>query len=159
MVNILLKSHFFLFWKDASVFITCGFVFVNGFSNKNFNVLVSGGDFVQIELSADFFNFSIFFRKFIKSKIALYKQNSWLFFKKLFLTKTTSHKYKKRKTPNYLYFLYLYKFNTNKYLEVDYMTLSVVILKKQSFYKQYTYFLRKTFSFKLFALYNYKKIN
>jgi hypothetical protein len=49
--------------------------------------------------------------------------------------------------------------NTPKFLEIDYLSLSIFFLKKPKLYTYSTYYLNKLFSFRLFALYNYKKIN
>lgn len=158
LIYILLKSHIFLFWKDSLVFIKSGHIYVNGVKEVNDNFLLSSGDCVQIKIDKSFFLFSIFFKIFLKNKVVLYKQSSWLFFKRIFLHKS-NNKNKKRKTPNFLFLLYMYKYNTDRYLEVDYVTLTIFLLKKYNFSQNYTYFLRKTFSFKLFALYNFKKKN
>jgi hypothetical protein len=38
---------------------------------------------------------------------------------------------KKRKSPKYLFLFFLFKVNTPKFLEVDYFSLSIILLKKQ----------------------------
>ena len=89
----------------------------------------------------------LIFKKFIKYKVFNFKQSSWLFFKKNFLKKKNNlKKFKKRKKPKFLYLLYLYKFNIPQYLDVDFSTLSVIILKKFNLSKHSTYFLNKNFS-------------
>jgi hypothetical protein len=66
---------------------------------------------------------------------------------------------KKRKSPKYLNLLFLFKVNTPKFLEIDYLTLTIfLICKKLNFYFNNFYF-NKFFSFKFFSLYNFKKIN
>ncbi len=83
----------------------------------------------------------------------------WRFFKQKFFKKKHNLKIKKKKIPKYLYLFYLYKLNVPKTLEVDFLTLSVFILKKENIFLQSSYYLNKPFSFKLFSLYNFKKIN
>jgi hypothetical protein len=66
---------------------------------------------------------------------------------------------KKRKSPKYLFLFFLFKVNTPKFLEVDYFSLSIILLKKQDAFVFSSFYLNKLFSFKLFSLYNFKKIN
>jgi hypothetical protein len=160
LINILLKSNFFLFPKDASIFIKCNFVYINNKKSDNINFLLGVGDCIQIQVFSFFYIYFLFFRKFLKQKIFFYKKSAWLFFKKNFLNKKVkSKKIKKRKNPKYLYLLYIFKLNIPQYLDVDFITLTSTILKKFNIQKHKTYFLNKNFSWKLFQLYNFKKMN
>jgi ribosomal protein S4 len=160
LVNILVKSGFFLFPRDAVIFIKSSSVYVNGVFVNSCDYSLYVGDCIQIQVFDFFYIYLLVFKKFMKYKVSNFKQSSWLFFKKNFLKKTnTVKKFKKRKKPKFLYLLYLYKFNTPQYIEVDFITLSVVLIKKLSIVKHKTYFLNKNFSWKLFQLYNFKKIN
>ena len=156
IVNVLLRAHFFIFWKDILSFIKNGFVYVNNISYKNINLNLNQGDLINISLNKISYKYIQFFKKSIKKNIFLYKRNLWDFFKQ---KKKKNNVFKKKKTPIYINTLYLYKYNTPKYLEIDYITLTIVILKKFNFFKNNTYFLYKSFSYKLFSLYNFKKIN
>ena len=85
----------------------------------------------------------------------LIRFNAWVFFKR----KKKKLKTKKRKYPNYLFLFFLFKLETPRYIEVDYLTLTVFLLRGFSVLSQHTYYLNKFFSFRFFSLYNYKKIN
>ena len=134
-------------------------MYLNGLSTHNICYFLSFGDCVQIQIFDYMYMYIIFFKKLLKKKVALFKRNSWLFFKKNFLNKGATKKFKKRKKPKFLYLLYLYKFNVPQYIDVDFITLSIFLIKKLNLSKHKTYFLNKNFSWKLFQLYNYKKIN
>jgi hypothetical protein len=147
VVNILLKSNFFLFPKDAIIFIKCGFVYINNKNTNDVNSLLCVGDCIQIQIFDFFYVYLLFFKKFLKQKILFYKKSSWLFFKKNFLNKKkTKKKLKKRKNPKFLYLLYLYKLNIPQYIDVDFVTLTSIILKKFNIKKHKTHFLNKNFS-------------
>jgi hypothetical protein len=96
---------------------------------------------------------------FLKKKIALFRHHSWKFFKQKYFKIQDNLRPKKRKSPKYLLFFFLFKVNTPKFLEVDYFSLSIILLKKQDAFVFSSFYLNKLFSFKLFSLYNFKKIN
>jgi hypothetical protein len=66
---------------------------------------------------------------------------------------------RKRKTPKYFYIFFLFRLNSPNFLEIDFVTLSLFFLKKPNIFNFSSYYLNKLFSFKLFSLYNFKKIN
>ena len=158
-LNILLKGNFFLFTRDALYFFKYNYVYLNGIVIKNHNVTLKKGDCLQLPISNFFYKYIKFSKKLLKKKTALFKLNSWKFFKQKLFKKKHQLKQKKKKIPKYLYLFYLFKLNTPTNLEVDYLTMSVYLLYKGSVYNQSTYYLNKLFSFKLFSLYNFKKIN
>ena len=97
---------------------------------------------------------------FFKTKIKLYKYNLWKFFKQNYFKKIDKAKTRKRKNPNYLNFFFFYRFNIPTFMEIDYLTLSICLLFTSFNQNKYNLFhLNKLYSFKMFALYNYKKVN
>lgn len=159
LLNTLLRSHFCLFIADALNLIKCGGVYINGISITKYDILISECDLIQIKIDSTFLRYIRTSKKFLKKKIALFRFNSWKWIKQKLFKKKTGHKFKKRKTPKYIYLFFLYKLNVPKFLEVDYLTLSIFFLKKLNSFEYSTYYLNKLFSFKLFSLYNFKKIN
>lgn len=159
ILNMLLRGNFFFFFKDAVSFLKHGFIYLNGLAIKNHDIRINEGDCIQLIISKNFFKYLKFSRKILKKKTSIFRFNSWKFFKQKFFKKKQNLKFKKRKNPNFLYLFYLYKLNIPRYIEVDYLTLTLFFLKKQSTNIQTTYYLNKLFSFKLFSLYNFKKIN
>ena len=159
ILNILLRSHFFYFIKDAFLFLKSSLVFLNGVVCKNYDFFLDVSDRVQLEITPIFYTYIIDCRKFFKKKLALIRYNSWKFFRKKFYQKRSYFRLKKRKNPNYYLLFFIFKMNIPKYLEVDFLTNTSIILKKIDISLQATYFIKKLFSYKLFSLYNFKKIN
>jgi len=159
IINILLRSHFFYFIKDAFIFLKSNLIFLNGIVCKNYDFFVNIGDRIQLEVHSSFYKYLMFCRKFFKKKIALIRYNAWRFFKQKYYQKRKYFRLKKRKNPKYYLFFFLFKLNIPKYLEVDFLILTSIILKRVDISLQTTYFVKKLFSYKLFSLYNFKKIN
>ena len=159
IVNILLRGGFFFFYKDATLFIKSGMVYVNNIIIGNVNFNTNTGDCVQIPVHNAYYKYYKLCKKFFKKKIKLIKYNSWKFFKQKEKQKKKKIKLKKRKFPKFLFLFFLFKLNTPKHLEVDFLTLTIFILKKGNRTEGQSYFINKLFSFKFLPLYNYKKIN
>lgn len=159
LINVLLRSNFFIFFKDVDVYIKSGLVYINNIVIQDINHHVIEGDCIQLILSKNTYRYIIFSKKLLKKKLSLYRFNLWRFFKQKYFKKKQQLRPKKRKTPKYLYLFFLYKLNVPKTIEIDFLTLTAVLLKKENWFLQSSYYLNKPFSFKLFSLYNYKKIN
>lgn len=158
-LNIVLRSHFCLFITDAFFFFKHNFFFLNGSFLKDPNTILNEFDCLQFRLSIPIYKYIISSKRFLKKKIALYRYNSWKFFKQKFLKLKRRLKPKKRRSPKFIYLLFLFKINTPRFLEIDYVSLSIFFLKKSNLLSSPSYYLNKLFSFKLFPLYNFKKIN
>lgn len=159
LLNVLLRSRLFFFEKDVFNFVRHGLVFLNGKSVSNWKCNTRSGDCIQLSISSIYYRYFKFSRKLLKKKLSLYKFSIWKFFRQKHFKKKKYLKPKKRKFPKFLNLFSLYKLNTPRTLEVDFCTLSVFLLKKEPSFIQSSYYLNKSFSFKLFSLYNYKKIN
>lgn len=156
ILNILLRSHFLFFYRDVISCLLSGFIYINGVIVFDKDTLVSVGDCVQLLIFKKLYKYIKFCKTFFKTKIALFKYNFWKFFKQKLLQQKQQ---KKKKNPKYLHLFFIFKLNVPKFLEVDYSTLTIFFLKKQNAFIQTSYYLNKLFSFKLFSLYNFKKIN
>lgn len=159
VLNILLRSHFCLFLSDALLLIKNSFFYLNGIYLNNIDLIIVKNDCLQFKLSKSIYNYIKRSKKLLKKKTALVRYNTWKFYKQKFFKKEDQAKPKKRKTPKFIFLFYLFKLNTPKFLEVDYLSLSIFLLNKETNYNFSSYYLNKTFSYKLFSLYNYKKIN
>ena len=157
--NTLLRCQFFLFIRDALLAITNSVVFVNNNIITDHNYILKQGDFIQIPCFKTYFTYLLFCKKLVRRKIALFRYNSWKFFKSKNKKKKIKAKINKKKLPTYFHMLFLYKLNTPLFLEVDFLTLTVFILTLNSKQTINSYYINKIFSFKLFNLYNFKKIN
>jgi len=76
ILNILLRSNFFLFTKDALNFLNNNYIYLNGRIIKNFKLTLSKGDCLQLPISKLFFKYIKFSKKLLKKKTTLFKLNS-----------------------------------------------------------------------------------
>ena len=159
LLNILLRSHFFFFIRDAIQAIISGLVYINGYPSYKYNTILQEGDCLQLSIKKKLYKYLKFCRKFFKKKAALFKHNTWKFYRTKSFKKAKKLKTNKRKNPKYLYLFFLFKLNSPRFLEIDYLTLTAYFLKKQDIYINTTYYLNTFFSYKFFSIYNYKKIN
>ena len=159
LFNLLLRSHFCIFMGDVISLIKNNFVYLNGLVVSQVDLIVLQHDCIQLKITTTIYKYIQFCKKNLKKKLSLFRFNSWKFFKQKFLKQQQQLKTQKRKTPKYLYLFFLFRLDVPKYLEVDYCTLSIYFLGKLTNCLFRTYYFNKFFSYKLFALYNFKKIN
>lgn len=159
LLNMLLKSNLFFFHKDVFFFIKSGFVYINGLPVTDHNSRLNEGDIIQLPINNIVYKYVSMSRKFLKKKMSLFRFTTWKFFKKKFFKKKNGFRIKKRKSPKYLHLFCQFKLNTPRFLEIDFFTLSIFFLKRFNTTIQPTYYLNKSFSYKLLPLYNFKKIN
>ena len=161
ILNVLLRSQFCVFLNDAKSLIRSGFIYINGLVLTDWSFILQEGDCLQLRISKSIYRYFFKSKKFLKKKIALFRYNVWKFYKQkhykgYFIENT---KPRKRKTPKYFYIFFLFRLNSPNFLEIDFVTLSLFFLKKPNIFNFSSYYLNKLFSFKLFSLYNFKKIN
>lgn len=159
LYNIILRSHFCLFLSDVLSLITNNCVYLNGVIVTQHNITTTIHDFIQLKINKNIYKYIQFSKKLLKKKLALFRLNSWKFFKQKLFKQQQQLKTQKRKTPKYLYLFFLFRLDTPKYFEYDYLTLSICVLKYNIGNTYTAYYFNKFFSYKLFSLYNFKKIN
>lgn len=155
LFNILIQSHFLIFKVDVAYFLKNGFVFVNGQSVLNKFFLLSVGDRVQISLNNHYY---LFFRNFNKI-LKAFNYKIRLSMRKIFLKRKDFYKQKSTRTPSWVDKVIFSKQVIPKYLEVDFFTLTCVLIRNvNSFYENNVVFL-KFLSYFNIRLYNWKKLN
>lgn len=157
--NIALRSHFCIYTADIYLYFKKNFFFLNGEVIKNSNSIMKEGDCLQLKISKPLYRYILWSKKILRKKIAVMRFNSWKYFKHKYFKQQQQLKPKKRKIPKHIFMFYLFKLNIPTILELDYFSLSIFLLKKKSIFLFSSYYLNKLFSFKLFSLYNFKKIN
>jgi len=155
VINILLRANLFFFLKDLNFFFNSKKVFLNSTPVLNKDILLFVGDCLQIPVSTKYFVYLRYFKGYFRKKLAEYKKDSWKFFKKKFLKRRF---HIKRKLPRYLDFFFLYKLNIPRFLEVDYLTMTIFLLKSSDCWLSDVFYY-KQFNKIFFPLYNWKKIN
>lgn len=126
LINILLRSKISRSYKQSLELIFCGYVFVNGVINTNKNHIVIKGDLIQIPINTNWFLRdrvqTNFFNLFLKDLRKYVKKN------RLF-----SDRYSLKFSRGERSWLVENLRNFSKtpvYMEVDYSTLSIIILKQ-----------------------------
>ena len=149
----MIKSHFFFFYDDSKFLIKKGLVYINGFVNKNFMLFLKIGDRVQVILCLVYFQYIKNINKFFKNKITFLKYKRWslLFNSENFFTYI-------RWNPNFLKKFLMFRVDTPSFVEIDFITLTFVILKKETNFFKKKIFFSNFFSFLLLSSYNWKRI-
>ena len=158
-LNIALRSHFCLFLSDTLLFFKNNCFYLNGVNLTNSNIILNKYDCLQLKVSKLIYSYIKRSKKLLRKKTKQVRYNTWRFYKQKYFKKLQQLKPKKRKTPKFIYLFYVFKLNIPRFLEIDYFSLSIYILNKEKDYTTCTYYLNKLFTYKLFSLYNYKKIN
>ena len=145
------QSSLDLFWGRK-------YVFVNGQLPFNKKMILSQGDIIQLIVSN---NYYITYRW-----LSIFTKQRHMKFKKLVYRKGLSRKYKlikQRKQKSYYTPSWIYKnrfdfFDVKTFLEVDYFTLSAVVLYTPYLLSYYTYDNQLDLKINTFRLYNWKYI-
>lgn len=151
-INILLRSKFSRNYTQATKLILNGYVFINGSVNTNINYIVNQGDIIQIPVSTKWFlrdrQQTSFFNRFVK-ELDIYTKKNYLLGNRYF--------FKPRRTERSWLLENLRNFSkTPTYMEVDYSTLSIIILKKTTNYDEVLPIYTNTFKPLTARLYNWR---
>jgi hypothetical protein len=149
---ILLRSHIFFFIDDVSFFLKKGFIMVNGTVVKNKFSEVKLGDYIQIIRSNIYYDYLKRVHKFFRTKISKIKFKRWSSFQK---KKKTGISFKNW-VPTFLDRFIFYKTDIPKFLEVDFFSLTVIILYKNRSILSNDKFFNKIFSNYLIKMYNWR---
>ena len=126
LINIILRSKITRSYKQASSLINCGYIFVNGIIKTNKNYLVEQGDLIQIPVNTTWFLKNrlqtSFFNKFLNDLNKYTKKNHLLAVRYFFKSSKKERSWLLENLRNFS--------KTPTYMEVDYTTLSIIIIKK-----------------------------
>lgn len=148
----LIKAHFIFFCLDAKFFLKKGLVFVNGVVEKNHMTVLNCGDRVQLPFSKFYFIYIKCCKKFFKKKLKYIRYKRWKSFKNRSMQKFI------RWNPDFLKRFIAFKIDIPFCFEVDFLTLTYIILKKNpEIFKKNSLF-NKFLSFFLLKSYNWKRI-
>ena len=152
--NIILKSDFFFNKKDVIWFIKNGLISVNGFINKNESYVLKSFDKICIFYSSVYFDYYKKNLGFILNNSYKIKLKYWSITKNRFSSVNVKENY-----PLWIENYKFFKFDIPLFLEIDYISMSIVILNYNYNNKNFNYFNYKFISFYLSRLYNWKYIN
>lgn len=145
------KSSFDLFWKEKSIYI-------NGLLPSNKNMILSPGDTIQLIVSLNYYILHRWLLVMTKERTSK--------FRRLVYKKGLSRKYKivkQRKQKSYYTPTWIYKnrfdfSDVKNFLEVDYFTLSAVVVYTPYLLSYHTYDNQIDLKINTFRLYNWKYI-
>jgi hypothetical protein len=76
LLNVLLRSHLCIFVKDAIYLIKNNFLYLNGKVINKYDTIISEQDIIQFKMSLVLLKYTLFSKKLLKKKIALFRLNS-----------------------------------------------------------------------------------
>jgi len=156
LMTLLIRAKFATdpFW--SSELITNNFVYVNGFLITNMNTRLIKGDFLQLLIHIKYY----IILKWQKNLTLTKKSRVTKFAQRKFKTKTTrfeadrSYRY-----PNWLLTLRFFETDVPNYLELDFFTLSFLILNNPYLTSHYSIYKSDIFLPTVLRSYNWKYIN
>lgn len=153
LLNILVKSSFFFNFQDCIWFFKNGFISVNGEVVYNFKKKLKPLQIVNIAISNYFFYYYKFMLNNCISNLYKFGSKIWK------INYQRYNRIEKRETyPTWIYKHINYKEDVPKFLEIDYVTMSLVMLN-YSFDKNFLDFYNiKFLNLYLNRLYNWKRI-
>ncbi len=159
----LLRSQFFFFIGDIIYFLKKNFISLNRVFSLSPTTIVSINDVIQLQIRPNYF---IYFKKiifFFKIKLLENKKLKKLFYlKNLKNLKNLKKKSvrKKKKIKSFFNLFSSYKFDLPKFLEIDFLTLTIFFLNTPcNFFFVNNFLFYRIFNTDMFSLLNFKKIN
>lgn len=149
---ILLRSHFFFFINDVNFFIKNSYVVVNGLVVKNKFFEVKTGDCIQLINSKLYFDYIFKVYKYFKKKVSKIKFKRWKNFQK----KKKTGLFFKTWLPNFLDKFIFYKTDIPKYLEIDFFSLSIIMLYNSKTILENDIFFTKVLNSYMIKMYNWR---
>lgn len=154
VVNLLIKSRFVFTTSQAKQLISKNHVYINGSNNISAFTTVSLNSRIQLIISR---NYYYYFKRLLSNIQALKKQTGYRVWR---LTRFMFNFYKQsaKNIPSWVDSLMYYKLDVPKFLEVDYTTLTSIILYQPNPIYEGNYYTAKYINFFLIRLYNWKYV-
>lgn len=149
LINILIKSQFFFNHRDANFFIKNNFVYVNGFVVNNPNYLIKPFDVLSLSFNKYYY---FFYRKSLNDvSNTLNKISTKVWRSKNRAIKINYLNYYSNWIFNSMYF----KEDVPKFLEVDYIAMTIFLLYLPINHHEFDYYNLKFLNCYLTRLYNW----
>lgn len=152
--NILIRSKLVLNLNEADFFLKNKLVYLNGLVATN-NILLRRGDIISLAFSEKYFNF---FKSNFSQKLKLTYSVGYRLWR---LNRFKSNFYKQSPTgiPTWVFKIGFFYEDTPSFLEIDYTTLSLTIIKQPISYVDYNFYFTKFITPFLTRHYNWKYVN
>ena len=151
---ILINTDLVKSFNDINKFVKLSYLYLNRKLVTSNDIILFQGDIIEFNINYKFYNYIFKFKNFNNKYI--YKLRTKLWFKIKNYNKIKVN-YNDSKISNVLLKNnLLFKKTIPSYLEIDYLTLSIIILYKTLNYKEYNYTIKKLLVIYMFKLYNWK---
>jgi len=152
--NILVRSKLVLNLSEADFFIKNKLVYLNGLVANN-DLPLNKGDIINLVFSEKYFNF---FKSSFSQKLKLTYSVGYRLWR---LNRFKNNFYKQSPTgiPDWIFKIGFFYEDTPSFLEIDYTTLSLILLKLPNNYNHYNFYFTKFVTLFLIRHYNWKYIN
>lgn len=150
---ILIKCHYFTNLKDSVFFIKNGFIFVNNKALFNPEYILKYKDIIKFINKKQYY---LYYRNSINNSLFLSKKINWAASK--FIKKTRFRKFFP-KVYKWIYSGLYFGFDIPYFLEVDFINLTIIFIKKPISLTFNNYISIKFLNFYLTRLYNWNYIN
>ena len=156
ILNILLKTRFFNNESVCNSFFNNNLVYLNGFICNNPRMQLFIGDLIQLIINNKYY---ILYRWFINISFLKKKKLKSVLKKKINISFDTLEKKKSNKLPDWILFNKNLFNDVPKYLEVDYFTLSAIVVYEPFLWSDLNIYNLINYRFGIINLYNWKYIN
>ena len=151
---IITNTNFIKSYTDLKKLLQMSFIFLNRKPIFKVNKILKSGDILEFSLNYKMFNYIFKFKELTLKHIFKLRTKLWFKIKSYNKLKINynDNKLANRLLTNNL----LFKNNIPMYLEIDYITLTIIVLFNSYDYKIYNYSIKKLLVLYLFKLYNWK---
>jgi len=154
LFNIVLNSNFIKSYFDLIKLIKLNIIYINRININNLFFILNINDIVEFNISNKFYNYIFYFKNIFSKHLIKIKNKLWF---KLKLIDKNKLDFNKNLLVNNLFKNNLLsKINIPSFIEVDYFTLSIIIIYKNFNLIELNLNFKKILIIYLFRLYNWK---
>jgi hypothetical protein len=154
ITNILLLSKFIFSKKGSDFLIKNGFLCVNNRIVRKNNFILSSFDIISLPLNSNFF---FFYKHFFNKNLKLTYKVGYRLWRLNFL-KFNFFKQSSTRIPDWIFKIIYFYDDIPKFLEVDFIIMSIFIVKLPKSLHQYSFYYLQSISFFLLRHYNWKRV-
>lgn len=154
LFNVILNTNIIKSYEDLKLLSRSNSIFLNRNLIKNLNKVLEVGDLIEFNLSYRFYSYMLYFKNVFIKHITKIRNKIW--YKLKFKDKNKLDYTKNSLLNNVFKNNLIFRNNIPGYLEVDYYTLSIVILMKNFNFNSLNINIKKILVIYLFKLYNWK---
>ena len=155
LLNILIKTKFFPDESLCKLFLKNNLIYLNGYICFNETIQIFIGDFIQLIINIKYY---ILYKWFLNLSFKKKNRLKKVLKKKIYVSFDLEEKKKSQNLPNWIFFSKNSIDDVSKYIEVDYFTLSAIILYEPFLWSDISIYNLIYYRFGVINLYNWKYI-